>query len=43
MAPYYFALNGIDLSPLLYNYKLKIGFYAFISYYTKVFKGSYPS
>jgi hypothetical protein len=39
-APYYFGLKGIDLSPSLCNYGLKIGSYAPISYYTKVLKDS---
>ena len=42
-APYYFSLKGIDLSPLLYNYKLKIGSYALVGYYIKILKDSYPS
>jgi len=38
ITPYYFCLKGIDSSPSLYNYGLKIGPYAPVSYYTKILK-----
>jgi len=41
MAPHYFGLEGIDLSPSLYNYGLKNNSYIPVGQYIKVLKDNY--